>query len=73
MLDVHSQSQTRLQYLPVSLMELFFGKKQNFWSWGYSPQVPDYHDFQIFRHHIKGIVLYYQIIVCKQTTKVEIN
>jgi len=26
--------------------EAFFGKKQNFWSWGYSPQVPDYQDFQ---------------------------
>jgi hypothetical protein len=44
---------------------LFFGKKQNFWSGGYSPQVPDYQDFQIFRHQIKGILLNYQIPVCK--------
>ena len=71
MLDIHSQSQTLLQDLPVSMIQLFFGKKENLWSWGYSPQVPDYQDFHIFRHQIKGILLYYQISVCKQTTKVE--
>lgn len=28
----------------------FFGKKQNFWSWGYSPQVLDHQDFCIIGH-----------------------
>ena len=73
MLDIYSQSQTLLQDMPVSLMKPFFGKKQNFWSWGYSPQVPDYQNLQIFRHQIKGILLYYQINVFKQTTIVEIK
>jgi hypothetical protein len=36
----------------------FFGKKQSFWSWGYSSQVLDYQDLQNIRHRIKGILLY---------------
>jgi len=46
---------TWLWDLPVSLMQLFYGKKQNFRSWDYSPQVVD---FQINRCRIKGILLY---------------
>jgi hypothetical protein len=44
--------------LPVSMMKLFSGKKQNFRSWGYSLHVPDYQDFQIIRCQIKGILLH---------------
>jgi hypothetical protein len=39
-------------------MKLFHGKKQNFWSWGNSLQVPDNQDFQIIERQIKGILLY---------------
>jgi hypothetical protein len=42
----------------VSLMKLFCGKKQNFRSWDYSPQVADYLDLQIIGRRIKGILLY---------------
>jgi hypothetical protein len=37
--------------------ETFSGKKQNFWSWDYTPQVLDYQDFWIIRYQIKGILL----------------
>jgi hypothetical protein len=33
-----------------------FGKKQNFQSWGYSPQVSAYQDFQTLEHQTKGIL-----------------
>jgi len=47
---------TCLSDLRVSLTQLFFnGKKQNFRSWDYSPQVAD---FLIDRRRIKGILLY---------------
>jgi len=36
----------------------FFGEKQIFLSWNYSPQMPDYQDFQIIGHMIIGILLY---------------
>jgi hypothetical protein len=36
----------------------FSGKKQHFRSWDYSPQVPDYQDFQIIGRRIKGILLH---------------
>jgi hypothetical protein len=32
-----------MSLISASLMELFTGEKQNFWSWDYSPQMPDYH------------------------------
>jgi len=31
---------------------------QKFWSLDYSSQVPDYQDFQIIKHWIKGILPY---------------
>jgi len=37
--------------------ETFSGKKQNFWSWDYAPQVLDYQDFWINGYQIKGILL----------------
>jgi hypothetical protein len=45
-------------------MKLFSGKKQNFWSWDQSPQVPGYQDFQIIGYQIKGILLNYETVVC---------
>jgi hypothetical protein len=44
--------------LPVSLMNPFTGKKQNFRSWDYSAQVSDYQDFQIIGCWIKRMLLY---------------
>jgi hypothetical protein len=41
---------------PVSLSSSS-GKKQNFWSWDYPPQVLDYQDFLITRSWINGILL----------------
>jgi hypothetical protein len=38
-------------------MKLLSGKKQNFWSWNYSPQVPEYQGFWIIGCQIKGILL----------------
>jgi hypothetical protein len=38
--------------------KLLSGKEQNFWSWDYTSQMPDYPDFQIIRQQIKGILLY---------------
>jgi hypothetical protein len=38
--------------------EAFYGKKKNFQSWNYPPQVPGYQDFQIIGHQIKGNLLY---------------
>jgi len=32
--------------------------KVNFHSWDYSPEVPDYFDFRIFRRQMKGMLLY---------------
>ena len=49
--------------LPISLMNDFSGKKQNFWYWDYSPQMPDYQDFWIIRHQIKEILLYMHLPV----------
>ena len=39
-------------------MKLLSDKKPNFRSWNYSPQVPDYQDFQFIGSRIKGIFLY---------------
>jgi hypothetical protein len=36
----------------------FPGKKQNSCLWDYSPQAPDYQDFQSIRHQIQGNLLY---------------
>jgi hypothetical protein len=38
-------------------LSFFAGKKQNFRSRDYSPQVPDYLDFRIIGRRIKGIFL----------------
>lgn len=35
----------------------FSGKKQNFRSWDFHPEVPDYQDFRIIKHLIKGFLL----------------
>ena len=43
----------------VSLTKHFSGKKQNFQSWDYFPQVPDYQDFRIIGRRLKWILLYY--------------
>jgi hypothetical protein len=51
--------------LPISLQELFSGKKQNFWSWDYSPLVLDYQNLWITRHWIKGSLLYF-LLTCYQ-------
>jgi len=47
--------------------EAFSGKKQNFWSWDYSPQVLDYQDFQVLGCRIKGILLYIQQCTCSKS------
>jgi len=39
-------------------MKRFSNEKQNFQSWDYSPQVPDYQDFGITGCQIKAILLY---------------
>jgi hypothetical protein len=33
--------------LSISMMKLSSFRNQNLWSWDYSPQVPNYQDFQI--------------------------
>ena len=45
----------------VSLTNLFSGKKQNFQSWDYFPQVLDYQDFRIIGRRIKLIWPYYDL------------
>jgi hypothetical protein len=42
--EVHNNTDTSgglFEHVPASLMKLFTGKKQNFQSWDYSPQMPD--------------------------------
>jgi hypothetical protein len=43
-------------------MKHFPGKKQNFWSWVYSPQIPDYRNLWINGHWINGVLLYMTVI-----------
>jgi hypothetical protein len=43
--------------LPVYMIKLFSGNKQNLWPWDYGPQVLDYQDFWISICWIKGILL----------------
>jgi hypothetical protein len=45
------------------MMELFTGEKQNFWSWDYSPQMPDYQWFWIIGYQIKGISLQLHLLL----------
>jgi len=50
-------SQTCLWELPISLLKPSSGKELNFWSWHWFPQVSGYHECQIIKHQIKGILL----------------
>jgi len=51
--------------LTVSLTKLFSGQKQNFQSWDCCPVMPDYQNFWITRHWIKGSLLYF-LLTCYQ-------
>jgi len=42
----------------ILLVNCFSGRKQNFCSWDYSFQVPDYLGFRTIRYWIEGIFLY---------------
>ena len=46
-----------------NIPEIFYwsfvsGKKKNFCSWDYTPQVPDYQGFSITKHQFKGVLLH---------------
>ena len=46
------------RHLPISLLKLVSNKEQNFLSSDYSPQVPNYQDFQLIGYQIKTNLLY---------------